>query len=219
MPRTRRSLGSRYFNTNNLWIRLDKLKQIVTKFNGFVPLPMIKNSKTVDPKDATSQKVVQLETAMGAAIECFAGATAITVNRTRFAPVKKSDDLLLLRSDAYTITPDFRPILNPLCPAAPIISLDSTNYKLVQDLEAATRYGVPSLVKCKRLTITGNVYLSRKCVFEGDVTLKNDSPDPRFCPGRLFSNSKIDLTAAPGLGPLKPTKVRAERRASERRAK
>lgn len=52
----------KFFNTNNLWIRLDKLKEIVDKFGGFIPLPMIKNDKTVDPKDSSSQKVVQLET-------------------------------------------------------------------------------------------------------------------------------------------------------------
>jgi len=198
----------KYFNTNNLWIRLDKLKEIVNKFDGFVPLPMIKNMKTVDPKDPDSQKVVQLETAMGAAIECFEGATAITVNRTRFAPVKKSDDLILLRSDAYTITDDFRPVLNPLCNGkAPIVSLDSKCYKMVGDLEKATRYGVPSLVNCTRLTIKGEVWLSRRCIFEGDINLVNTSSEPKFCPGRLFGNSKVDLTAAPGLGPLKPVSV------------
>ena len=79
-----------------------------------------------------------------AAIECFEGATAITVNRTRFAPVKKSDDLILLRSDAYVITDDFRPVLNPKCNGkAPVVSLDSKFYKMVQDLEKATRYGIP----------------------------------------------------------------------------
>merc|ERR1712224_324660 len=96
----------RFFNTNNLWIQLEKLQQIVKKSCGFIPLPMIKNKKTVDPKDDSSQKVIQLETAMGAAIECFDGATAICIPRTRFAPVKKCNDLLLLRSDAYVTTED-----------------------------------------------------------------------------------------------------------------
>ena len=71
----------RFFNTNNLWIRLDKLQEIIVKNKGFIPLPMIMNKKTVDPKNDKSQKVVQLETAMGAAIECFEGATAIVVPR------------------------------------------------------------------------------------------------------------------------------------------
>ncbi|GMI15440.1 hypothetical protein TrLO_g6587 [Triparma laevis f. longispina] len=199
----------KYFNTNNLWIRLDKLKEIVSKFGGFIPLPMIKNKKTVDPKDDQSQKVIQLETAMGAAIEVFRGATAIVVPRTRFAPVKKCDDLLLLRSDAYIITDDFRPVLNPECGgSAPIISLDKKKYKLVGQLEACLRGGLPSLVKCSRLTITGEVWMTRKCVFSGDVSFNNMSDEPKLLPGRPYSDTKVDLTAAPGLGPLKPTIVK-----------
>ena len=80
---------------------MDKLKKIIDKFGVFIPLPMIMNNKTVDPKNDSSQKVVQLETAMGAVIECFQGATAIVVPCTRFAPVKKCNDLLLLRSDVH----------------------------------------------------------------------------------------------------------------------
>ena len=53
-----------------------------------LPLPVIKNSKTVDPRDKKSTKVLQLETAMGAAIVSFEGAGAILIPRTRFAPVK-----------------------------------------------------------------------------------------------------------------------------------
>jgi len=70
-----------YFNTNNLWLRLDKLKEAIAKNKGFLPLPMIKNAKTIDPKDASSTPVVQLETAMGAAIECFPGASAAVRNQ------------------------------------------------------------------------------------------------------------------------------------------
>jgi len=65
-----------YFNTNNLWLRLDRLKEAITTHKGFLPLPMLKNCKTIDPKDSNSTPVVQLETAMGAAIECFPGASA-----------------------------------------------------------------------------------------------------------------------------------------------
>jgi len=168
----------RFFNTNNLWIRLDKLKEIIDKFGGFIPLPMIKNSKTVDPKDDNSQKVIQLETAMGAAIECFSGASAIVVPRTRFAPVKKCDDLLLLRSDAYMINADFIPVLNPLCGGkAPVISLDSKKYKLVGKLEEATVGGIPSLVHCERLKIKGLVRMSKKTSFVGDVSIVNNSDE------------------------------------------
>ncbi|CAB9530030.1 UTP--glucose-1-phosphate uridylyltransferase [Seminavis robusta] len=183
----------RFFNTNNLWVRLDKLKEIIDKNGGFIPLPMIKNKKTVDPKDDSSQKVVQLETAMGAAIECFDGATAIVVPRTRFAPVKKCNDLFLLRSDAY-IMKNHKPVLNPLCNGvAPIISLDSKKYKMVGALEDATEDGIPSLVKCKRLTVKGLVKMSGKTAFVGDVSIVNNSPEAKYVPFGIISGEH-DLT-------------------------
>src|SRR5262245_27052493 len=98
----------RFFNTNNLWIRLDKLKDLLNKHGGFVPLQMIKNVKTADPRNKNSPSVVQLETAMGSAIENFENSGAIVVSRARFAPVKTTSDLFALRSDAYKITEDWR---------------------------------------------------------------------------------------------------------------
>ena len=61
----------RYFNTNNLWIRLDALRAELDRGDGLLPLPLIRNEKTIDPRDKSTPKVFQLETAMGAAIECF----------------------------------------------------------------------------------------------------------------------------------------------------
>mmetsp|Transcript_1664 Transcript_1664/g.2247 ORF Transcript_1664/g.2247 Transcript_1664/m.2247 type:complete len:1058 (+) Transcript_1664:64-3237(+) len=199
----------RYFNTNNLWIRLDKLKEIIDKYGGFVPLPMIMNKKTVDPKDDSSTKVLQLETAMGAAIECFAGASAIVVPRTRFAPVKKCNDLLLLRSDAYIINDEYIPELNPACNGiAPVMGLDSKKYKLVGALEEATAGGIPSLVNCKRLTIKGLVRMSKKTTFVGDVSIVNTSDESKVIPAGEVTGD-MDLTDATGLGPLKATTVKS----------
>ena len=89
----------RFFNTNNLWIRLDHLKAELTQRGGVLPLALITNVKTVDPRVATSPKVIQIESAMGAAIACFAQSGAVVVPRSRFAPVKTTADLLALRSD------------------------------------------------------------------------------------------------------------------------
>ena len=176
----------KFFNTNNLWIRLDKLQEIVDKFGGFIPLPMIMNKKTVDPKDDTSTKVLQLETAMGAAIECFDGASAVIVPRSRFAPVKKCNDLLLLRSDAYIITDDFRPILNPACNGvAPVIILDPKKYKFVQALEEATAEGVPSLVECKRFRVTGTVRFGKDTKIINDVHILNRDEEPQDVLGTI----------------------------------
>ncbi|KAL7486460.1 hypothetical protein ACHAW6_012060 [Cyclotella cf. meneghiniana] len=198
----------RFFNTNNLWIRLDKLQEIVDKYGGFIPLPMIMNAKTVDPKDDNSQKVIQLETAMGAAIECFDGASAVVVPRTRFAPVKKCNDLLLLRSDAYIITEDFRPVLNPLCNGvAPIIDLDSKKYKIVGALEEATANGCPSLVACKRLKVKGTIRFGRSTRIVGSVSITNSSDESKYVSGTI-EDTDIDVSAETGLGLLKPTLVK-----------
>lgn len=199
----------RFFNTNNLWIRLDKLKEIINTNGGFIPLPMIKNKKTVDPKDDSSQKVVQLETAMGAAIECFKGATAIVVPRTRFAPVKKCNDLLLLRSDAYVLENN-KPVLNPACGGkAPTMALDSKKYKLVGALEDAIEGGIPSLIECDKLKVSGLVRMSKGTKFVGDVEIINNSDEAKFVPCGIVTG-KLDLTDAVGAGALKSTVVPTE---------
>ncbi|KAJ1444773.1 UTP--glucose-1-phosphate uridylyltransferase-domain-containing protein [Pelagophyceae sp. CCMP2097] len=198
----------KYFNTNNLWIDLKALRQLLDASGGLVPLPMIKNAKTVDPKDESSTPVFQLETAMGAAIECFKGATAVVVPRTRFAPVKKCNDLLLLRSDAY-VTVDNVPVLAPGLSAAPEVDLDSKKYKLVQQLEdALIGGGVPSLRHCTRLTVKGEVRLGSMHVFKGTVTVKNDSGEVKTLPPGTYENTTVDISLAPGLGPLKVTAVK-----------
>lgn len=162
----------RFFNTNNLWINLERLKAALDEHGGFLPLAVIKNGKTVDPRDPDSPAVIQLEVAMGAAISCFPGATAVEVPRSRFAPVKTTSDLLALRSDAYVITPDFRLELHPDRKGVPpIVRLNPTHYKLVDQLEEALADGVPSLLGCSRLEVENKVRFRAGEVFQGDVRL------------------------------------------------
>ena len=71
--------------------------------DGILGLPLIRNQKNVDPADAKSPEVIQIETAMGAAIEVFEDSRTIEVGRDRFVPVKTTNDLLVLRSDAYDL--------------------------------------------------------------------------------------------------------------------
>lgn len=142
----------RYFNTNNLWIRLDALKEVLEANGGVLPLPVICNKKTVDPRDAATQSVYQLETAMGAALQCFPGARAVCVPRSRFFPVKTCSDLLLLRSDAVEIDAAGAMKLAPECKGvAPVVLLDGKIYKLVDSLDAL---GVPSLKHVSKLVVT-----------------------------------------------------------------
>ena len=159
----------RYFNTNNLWIRLDALQEYLQANGGVLPLPVIRNVKTVDPRDASTPEVYQLETAMGAAIQCFPGARAVCVPRSRFFPVKTCSDLLLLRSDAVEINEAGLMSLAPECKGvAPIVQLNSKLYKLVDSLESL---GVPSLKHVTKLTVTGSHQFAAGEPLSGEVTV------------------------------------------------
>jgi len=176
----------KYFNTNNLWLDLEALKAQFEKNGGSLPLPVMKNSKTVDPRDKKSTKVLQLETAMGAAIECFEGASAIMIPRSRFAPVKTTSDLFALRSDAYVLTPDCRIELAPARGGVPPdVKLDG-KYKFVDAMETLTPNGVPSLIGCKKIVVEGDVTFAANVVVKGTVTFKG--------PGTVASGTYEDTT-------------------------
>jgi UTP--glucose-1-phosphate uridylyltransferase len=171
----------KYFNTNNLWLHLPTLKEVMVERNYRLGLPMIRNAKTVDPRDPDSTPVYQLETAMGTAVSVFPNAQAIRVPRSRFAPVKRTEDLLAVRSDAYTLTEDFHiiPSTNRQMRRF-IVTLDDQYYKFVSDLELRFPEGPPSLVKCTRFEVKGNFYFGRDVVCQGQVELVNDSDEPIF---------------------------------------
>jgi UTP--glucose-1-phosphate uridylyltransferase len=179
----------RYFNTNNIWLSLPKLKAFMAAGDGVVRLPMICNTKTIDPRDGASPVVYQLETAMGAAIELFEDAAAVRVPRLRFAAVKKTGDLLGIRSDAHVMTEDFRIVPNPRRSLGPIIvTLDDRYYAFIDQMEARFPGGPPSLVDCERLEVVGDVRFGRNVVVKGTVRVVNDASAPREVPdGTIFS--------------------------------
>jgi UTP--glucose-1-phosphate uridylyltransferase len=165
----------RFFNTNSLWVNLRTLAETMRERDGVLGLPMIVNRKTVDPGDADSPAVIQLESAMGAAIGVFEGARALRVSRARFAPVKTTSDLLGLRSDAYVLTPEQHVVLAAERDGrAPLVDLDARFYKLVRDFDARFPAGAPSLVACERLTIAGDVAFGRGVVVRGSVRVEHD---------------------------------------------
>jgi UDP-N-acetylglucosamine pyrophosphorylase len=179
-----------YFNTNSLWLRLDLLKQQLADDNGVLPLPMIRNRKTVDPRDKNSTAVMQLETAMGAAIECFEGATAIDVPRSRFAPVKSTADLLALRSDAYEVLENGQVRLHPSRAGVPPVVSLSEDYKLVDSIDSL---GVPSLLDCRSLTVSGPISFAGGVVLKGDVSFIN----PGTTPWQIAPGTYCDQTLSP----------------------
>jgi len=158
----------RYYNTNNLWIDLQALTELQAADPGAPALPLIVNRKTVDPRDKSSTPVIQLETAMGAAVGSIPGARAVQVPRTRFAPVKTTNDLLVVWSDAYQLTPDGR--MSPTFDGSgPLVTLDDDHFKLVPDFEQRFPQGAPSLRRCSRLRVEGVVTFGADVVIEGDV--------------------------------------------------
>lgn len=168
----------RYFNTNNLWVHLPSLRDTLTAQDHQLDLPMIRNRKTVDPRDPDSTPVYQLETAMGSAISAFAGAEAIRVPRSRFAPVKKTDDLLAVRSDAYVLTDDYRIVLTPeRAGIPPAVELDPAHYRFVNDLDCFFPAGAPSLRCCDRLRVKGPFQFGRGIVLKGDIAFVNPTRD------------------------------------------
>ena len=80
----------KYASTNNVWFDLEAMRTELDRRDGILGLPLIRNEKTIDPSDASSPKVIQIETAMGAAIEVFEGSQLIEVDRDRFVPVKNT---------------------------------------------------------------------------------------------------------------------------------
>jgi len=183
-----------FFNTNNLWIDLEALKASFEKFGGLLPLPVIKNNKTVDPRNKKSTKVLQLETAMGSAIECFPGAQAILIPRSRFAPVKTTGDLMALMSDAYEVTEDFRMVLkDERGGVPPTVKLDGA-YKFVDDLYKLIPAGAPSLLKCTKLTVEGEqVEFKGGVVIIGKVTIKNASGQRKVLKKGVYENTTVEL--------------------------
>ena len=167
----------RYFNTNNIWVNLEFLRELIAR-RRIIELAMIVNPKTLDPRDAQSPPVYQIETAMGAGISLFEGAAAVNVPRSRFLPVKKCSDLLAVRSDCFLASEREGLTLNPARAAAGLgdsvkVSLDPRHYGKFDQLEERFPQGPPSLVACEAFTVKGDVRFEGGVVVRGSVTVTN----------------------------------------------
>jgi UTP--glucose-1-phosphate uridylyltransferase len=181
----------RFFNTNNLWINLPALKEMMEARDNILGLSMIRNNKTVDPRDKESTPVFQLETAMGSAIAVFKGAGAVRIPKTRFAPIKKTNDLLDVRSDNYVLTEDFQVQANPNRKLdRAFIDLDPEYYQFMDDFESRFPDGPPSLLECRRLVVRGDILFEKGVVLIGSVSMKNDTGKQAVVPaGTVISGN------------------------------
>ena len=175
----------RFFNCNNLWLDLAAVADQLRENNGVLGLPLIRNVKTADPTDPSSPEVIQLETAMGAAIEVFENAQAIEVDRSRFLPVKTTSDLLALRADVYELTEDAQVRLVGGREQAPYIELDKV-YKLIDDFDARLPHGSPSLRRADSLKVEGDWTFGKDVEVVGDVVV-----DAENSPGTIPDGSVL----------------------------
>jgi UTP--glucose-1-phosphate uridylyltransferase len=184
----------KYFNTNTLWVDLTALKRLLEENSNMLSLPLIINSKTLDPRDTSSPRVFHLETAMGSALSVFTGAQVLRVPRLRFAPVKACSDILGLWSDAYILTKDSRIIQNPERTLGPlVIELDPRYYKLLDEMKARFVHGVPSLVDCEKLVVAGDVLFGRNVVVKGTAHISTKDERQHTVPDEALIEGTVVL--------------------------
>jgi UTP--glucose-1-phosphate uridylyltransferase len=163
----------RFASTNNLWLDLEALRDELERRNGILGLALIKNTKTVDPSDPGSPEVIQIESAMGAAIEVFDGAELVEVERSRFIPVKTTNDLLVLRSDCYRLTDQHHLELEDGVSSVPFVDLEPRFYKLVHLFDERFPDGAPSLRGAEELVVHGDWTFGTGVTVRGRVELED----------------------------------------------
>ncbi|EMD32022.1 hypothetical protein CERSUDRAFT_58921 [Gelatoporia subvermispora B] len=176
------------FNTNNLWIHLPALKRVMQA--GELELDIIINPKTTDD----GQAVIQLETAAGAAIKHFKNAHGVNVPRSRFLPVKSCSDLLLIKSDIYSLQHG-QLVINPnrMFETTPVIKLGDHFKKIAQFQKRFKK--IPHIIELDHLTVTGDVYFGRNVTLRGTVIVvanegqRIDIPDGCVLENRLLSGN------------------------------
>jgi len=159
----------KYFNTNNVWMNLRAVKRVVE--NNELGMEIIPNGKSIpaDQKGEADVSIVQLETAVGAAIRHFSNAHGVNVPRRRFLPVKTCSDLMLVKSDLYTLRHG-QLVMDPnRFGPAPLIKLGN-DFKKVSAFQSRIP-SIPKILELDHLTITGAVNLGRGVVCKGTVII------------------------------------------------
>jgi len=176
------------FNTNNLWVNLKALKRVMEQEG--MDLEIIINPKDTDDGKA----VIQLETAAGAAIKHFKGAHGVNVPRSRFLPVKSCSDLLLIKSDIYSLEHGTL-VLNEarMFDTIPVVKLGD-HFKKIANFQKRFK-SIPKIVELDHLTVTGDVNFGRGVTLRGTVIVvanegqRIDIPDGCVLENRLVSGN------------------------------
>lgn len=167
------------FNTNSIWLDLEVLHKLLIAHNSILPLPVIVNEKRVNPRESNSTEVIQLETAVGSAISLFEGACAVRVPRSRFLPVKTTEDLLRVRSNLFSLNEECELCGHEQSLAFPI-ELDSRYFGHIDQFEARFSKGVPSLLGARAFTVIGDVFFGADVTCHGNTIVKNNAEAPFY---------------------------------------
>lgn len=173
------------FNTNNLWIKLATAKRIIE--DGAMDMEIIVNHKTLD----NGMNVIQLETASGAAVKNFDGALGINVPRSRFLPVKKTSDLLLVMSNLYSMKNGFL-TMSPKrsFPSVPLVKLGDKDFSKVRDF--LKRFAsIPDMLELDHLTVSGDVTFGKGVSLKGTVIIIANHGDRIDIPSGAMLENKI----------------------------
>ena len=120
---------------------------------------------------------------MGTAISHFPRAVAVRVPRSRFSPVKNTNDLLGVRSDSYELTKDSRVVLSSERSDPPLILLDERYYKLIDAFEARFPNGPPSLRHCTSMRVEGDVVFGNAVRVNGVAVIRAATKAVRLADG------------------------------------
>ncbi|XP_017312913.1 UTP--glucose-1-phosphate uridylyltransferase isoform X1 [Ictalurus punctatus] len=172
------------FNTNNLWISLPAIKRLHEQ-NG-MDMEIIVNPKTLDG----GLNVIQLETAVGAAIKSFDNALGINVPRSRFLPVKTTSDLLLVMSNLYSLDVGSLNMSEKReFPTTPHVKLGSSFTKVQDFLQRFE--SIPDMLELDHLTVSGDVTFGKQVTLKGTVIIIANHGDRIDIPAGAMLENKI----------------------------
>ncbi|KAI4528505.1 UTP--glucose-1-phosphate uridylyltransferase family [Schizophyllum commune] len=172
------------FNTNNLWVNLKAIKRVME--NEGMELEIIINPKVNDD----GQPVIQLETAAGAAIKHFKNGHGINVPRSRFLPVKSCSDLLLIKSDIYSLEHG-QLVINEqrMFETTPVIKLGD-HFKKIQQFQKRFKK-IPKILELDHLTVTGDVYFGRNVTLRGTVIIVANEGQSIYIPDGCILENRL----------------------------
>jgi len=173
------------FNTNNLWMKLDAVKRITQ--NGAPSIEVLVNNKRLP----NGTNVIQLETASGAGIKNFNNAIGINVPRSRFLPVKKTSDLLLVMSNLYELQHGSMVMSEKRnFPTTPLVKLGDEHFAKVHKF--LSRFAtIPDMLELDHLTVSGDVTFGKDVTLKGTVIIIANHGERIDIPSGAFLENKI----------------------------